>query len=264
MTSTSIDTAEMEMSAPKCGESASLYADASLASLFSDHFAELRRRAIVCFAFFVPLFGIGLYCYQPLWRLVIYPLERARPGLLCFQALGPSDGLIMTMKIGFAFALFLALPVWMGQFWAFVSPGLNHAEKRWFYLGLGSGSVLFFVGAGFAYLVGLPFALEFLLPFNQSLSGWENSFTGTDYVDFVITCCAAFGLAFELPLIMLILGWFSLLTPELLREWWRAIVLGIVVLAAILTPPDPVTQLLLAGPLLLLFLIGYWLVKWVA
>ncbi|MCC8180998.1 MAG: twin-arginine translocase subunit TatC [Planctomycetes bacterium] len=182
--------------------------------------------------------------------------------MLRFQALGPSDGLLMAMRMSFAFALFLSLPVWVGQVWSFVSPGLTPGEKRWLYLGLGSGGGLFIVGSGLAYFLGVPLALEFLLPFNQSLSGWKNSFTGTGYVDFVVTCCASFGLAFELPLVMLILGWFDILTPEVIREWWRAVVLIIVGVAAIMTPPDPVTQMLLAGPMLLLFLFGYWLVKW--
>ncbi|MCD8138805.1 MAG: twin-arginine translocase subunit TatC [Planctomycetaceae bacterium] len=226
------------------------------------HLDELRRRVVVCAAVFVPLFGLGMYLYQPLWLLVIAPLDRAKPDLLRFQALGPSDGLIMAMKIAMAFSLFITLPLLLAQLWAFVAPGLNVTERRWLYLGLGGGGVLFLVGAAFAYFVGLPFALEFLLPFNQTLAGWENSFTGAGYVDFVIACCAGFGVAFELPLVMLVLGWVGILTPETVREWWRVIVLVIVVLAAILTPPDPATQILLAVPLLALFVLGYWLLRW--
>ena len=228
------------------------------------HLEELRKRLILSLTVFVPLFGIGLWQYQVLWRIVILPLERAAPHLLRFQALGPSDGLVMAMRISFAFALFLSLPVWLSQIWSFVSPGLNAREKRWLYASLGSGAVLFAVGAAMAYFFGVPFALEYLLPFNQSLSGWENAFTGADYVDFVITCCAGFGFAFELPLVKLALGWFGILTPRFLREWWRVVVVIIIFLAAIMTPPDPFTQMLLAIPMLGLFLLGWVLVKWVA
>ncbi|MCC8190528.1 MAG: twin-arginine translocase subunit TatC [Planctomycetes bacterium] len=226
------------------------------------HLEELRTRLALCLAVFVPFFGIGLYCYRWLWQIVIRPLDRISPHLANFQALGPSDGLIMAIRIAFAFALFLSLPVWLFQIWNFVSPGLTTTEKRWLTLSLGSGGVLFAIGAALAYFVGLPLALSYLLPFNQSLAGWENSFTGTGYVDFVITCCAGFGIAFELPLVMLALAWAGILTPELLREWWRVILLVIVIIAAVMTPPDPFTQIMLALPLSLLFLVGCWLVKW--
>ncbi|MCD8138606.1 MAG: twin-arginine translocase subunit TatC [Planctomycetaceae bacterium] len=227
------------------------------------HLEELRRRLIISLAVFVPLFVVGVVLYQRLWDMIIFPLERAAPHLLRFQALGPSDGLVMAMRIAFAFALFLSLPVWLSQLWNFVAPGLTARERRWLYLSLGSGTLLFLLGASLAYFIGIPLALEFLLPFNQSLAGWENAFTGIGYVDFVITCCAGFGLAFELPLVMLALGVAGVLTPEGLRQWWRAVLLLIFVAAAMMTPPDPFTQLMLALPMLTLFGLGYMLVKWV-
>ncbi len=226
------------------------------------HLEELRKRLFISLAVFVPLFILGLTFYQPLWRAIILPLDRAAPHLARFQALGPSDGLIMAMRIAFAFALFLSLPVWLGQIWNFIAPGLTGGEKRCLHLALGGGTLLFVAGAAVAYFAGVPMALEFLLPFNQSLAGWENAFTGGEYVDFIVTCCAGFGIAFELPLVMLALAWFGLLTPETLRAYWRPIVLAIFILAAVFTPPDPFTQLMLGLPLLLLFAVGCALVKW--
>ncbi len=226
------------------------------------HLEELRKRLLLSLAVFVPLFALGLAVYRHLWHIVILPLNRAAPHLARFQALGPSDGLIMAMRIAFAFALLLSLPVWLGQIWSFVAPGLTAQEKRCLHLSLGSGAVLFILGAAVAYFAGVPLALEFLLPFNHA--GWENSFTGRDYVDFIVVCCAGFGIAFELPLVMLALGWFGILTPEMLRAHWRAVFLAIVVLAAVCTPPDPFTQLMLAIPMLALFGLGYCLVAWVS
>ncbi len=228
------------------------------------HLDELRKRLLIGLTVFVPLFGIGLYIYQSLWQIIIIPLNRAAPHLLRFQALNPSDGLVMAMRIAFAFALFLSLPLWLSQLWLFVAPGLTGKERRLVYISLGSGGLLFLVGASLAYFVAIPYALEYLLPFNQTLEGWENAFTGTGYVDFVITCCFGFGIAFELPLAMLVLGWAGILTPEGLRAWWRPIILVVFILAAVMTPPDPFTQSLLAIPLILLFICGYWLVKWTA
>ncbi len=229
---------------------------------FGSHLEELRKRLVISLCVFAPLFGIGVWLYRSLWQVVILPLERAAPHLLRFQALNPSDGLVMAMRSAFAFALFLSMPVWLAQAWHFVAPGLTARERRWLHLAFGSGGVLFAVGAALAYFLAIPYALEYLLPFNQSLSGWENAFTGEGYVDFVITCCAGFGFAFELPLAMLVLGWAGILTSAGLRQWWRPVVLCVFVLAAIMTPPDPFTQSLLAIPMLVLFLIGYCLVKW--
>ncbi|MDR1536178.1 MAG: twin-arginine translocase subunit TatC [Planctomycetota bacterium] len=226
------------------------------------HLEELRFRLAASLAVFAPFFGLGLWLYRELWALVMLPLERAAPGLARFQALDPSAGLVLTLRLAFAFALFLSLPVWLSQLWLFVAPGLTGRERRWLYLSLGAGGVLFVLGAILAYLAGVPLALAWLLPFNRSLEGWDNAFTGEGYVGFVMNCCLGFGLAFELPLLMLALGWFGILTPENLRAGWRGAILGIFVLAAVLTPPDPVTQLLLALPLLLLFGIGYRLAVW--
>ena len=241
-----------------------LFGPAGLGEELGAHLEELRRRLVVSFAVFAPFFALGLYLYRELWTLIILPLERAGPHLLRFQALNPSDGLIMAMRIAFAFALFLSLPVWLSQLWRFVAPGLTAGETRWLYLCLGAGGFLFATGVATAYFAGVPLALAYLLPFNQTLEGWENAFTGTGYVDFVIACCCGFGLAFELPLLMLALGWTGVLTPETLKSGWRVSVLGIFALSAFLTPPDPFTQLLLAVPLLILFGLGYWLVIWSA
>lgn len=228
------------------------------------HLDELRMRLVISLAAFVPMFILGFVIYQPLWKIIIRPLESTAPHLLRFQALGPSDGLIMAMRIAFAFALFISLPVWMGQIWSFIAPGLTGKEKKLLYLSLGSGTVLFVLGAALAYFIGVPFALEFLLPFNQSLDGWENAFTGTGYVDFVITCCAGFGIAFELPLVMAALAFAGIITASGVRAYWKIAILVVVVAAAIMTPPDPFTQMMLALPMIGLFAIGYFLVTLIA
>lgn len=227
------------------------------------HLDELRRRLVISAVAFIPTFAVGLLLYRQLWDLMLLPLAEASPHLLRFQALTPSDGLILTMQIGFAFALILSMPIWVSQVWNFVAPGLTTREKHWLYLALGSGGLLFFVGVLAAYFFAVPLALGYLLPLNQSLTGWENSFTGSGYVGFVLTCCIAFGIAFELPLAMLLLGWLGLLTAEGIKPWWRVVTLGIFILAAVMTPPDPFSQLMLALPMLGLFWLGYFLVKWV-
>ncbi len=225
------------------------------------HLDELRRRLIIAAAAFVPAFIVGILLYTYLWDILLLPLADASPHLLRFQALSPSDGLILSMQIAFAFALIVSTPIWITQIWSFVAPGLTRHERRALYASLGSGGILFLLGVLAAYFYAVPLALGYLLPLNQSLTGWENSFTGEGYVGFVLTCCIAFGIAFELPLIMLVLGWIGLLSPEGIAAWWRQITLGIFVLAAVMTPPDPFSLLLLAIPMLGLFFLGFWLVK---
>ncbi|MDR0362391.1 MAG: twin-arginine translocase subunit TatC [Planctomycetota bacterium] len=226
------------------------------------HLDELRRRLVFSVLAFIPAFAVGLWLYQTLWDALLLPLRDASPHLMRFQALTPSDGLLLMMRIAFAFALFVSMPIWISQAWAFVSPGLSAGERRWLYLACGAGGVLFFMGVLVAYFGGIPLALGYLLPLNQTLAGWENSFTGGGYVDFIVTCCFGFGAAFELPLVMLVLGWAGLITPEGVRAWWRYVVLFVFVLSAVMTPPDPFSQLMLALPMLGLFFIGYFLVKW--
>ncbi|GEM_PF-262825 len=250
--------AEPEKTNPPAEQAKSIFESSGI----GPHLDELRRRLIVSAVIFIPAFAVGLYLYVPLWDFLLIPLADASPHLLRFQALGPSDGLILSMKMAFAFALIVSSPVWIGQVWSFIAPGLSGRERRWLYLSLGAGVVLFLVGVLVAYFQAIPLALGFLLPLNQSLTGWENSFTGSGYVNFVVTCMVAFGIAFETPLVMMFLGWIGLLTPQGIKEWWRVVALGVFILAAVLTPPDPFTQLLLAIPMLCLFFLGYFLVKW--
>ncbi|MDR1612819.1 MAG: twin-arginine translocase subunit TatC [Planctomycetota bacterium] len=226
------------------------------------HLEELRRRLVFSIAAFIPAFALGLWLYRFLWDALLLPLRDASPHLMRFQALTPSDGLILMMRLAFAFALVVSMPFWAAQIWGFMAPGLNATEKRWLHLACGAGGVLFAAGVLAAYFGGIPLALGYLLPLNQTLTGWENSFTGSGYVDFIVTCCFGFGLAFELPLVMFALGWAGLITPGGVKSRWRAVVIAVFVLAAVMTPPDPFSQLLLALPMLGLFYIGYLLVKW--
>ncbi|MDR3212162.1 MAG: twin-arginine translocase subunit TatC [Planctomycetota bacterium] len=227
------------------------------------HLEELRWRLVISLAAFVPAFACGLLLYRRLWDILLTPLEKVDVSLVHFQALSPADGMILTLEVALAFALIVSTPVWVSQLWCFISPGLKARERRWFYLALGAGGALFFAGVLMAFYLALPLALGYLLPLNQSLTGWENSFTGSGYVNFIAGGAFAFGIAFETPLLMLVLAWLGLLTPAGIRSYWRQIVLGVFIMAAVLTPPEPLSQILLALPLLLLFGLGYLLVYWV-
>lgn len=168
---------------------------------------------------------------------------------------GPASGFLAVLKIGLWAGLILALPIVLSQVWAFVSPGLHANEQRAITPVFLLGTVFFVVGALIAYRFVVPMALDFLYTFNRSIQVGEINFVGP-YVGFVISLMMAFGIAFEMPLVVLGLSHVGLVTPALLWRNARYAVLAAFIFGALLTPPDVISQLLLAGCLLALYLVS--------
>ena len=233
-----------------------------------DHFEELRWRLMRCAAFFFPPFIAGLALYPWLWELALLPARRAArmlgepmEKLIVLRPEGPADLVATVARWDAAVVALLLLPVWVYHLWMFLAPGLRAGEKAALKRILGSGSILFLAGAATAYWWGAPLGLAFLLPFNQSLAAVENQWGVDGYLAFLQMVCLGFGLAFETPLAMWALARAGLLTTRALTRYWRHTVLAVVILSAILTPPDPFTQLLMSAVILLLMLAGAWLVR---
>lgn len=125
------------------------------------------------------------------------------------------------------------------------------------------GTGMFFLGVAIAFFHAVPLGLQFLVRFNQTLPGATTMYTMQEYTSFVTMACLGFGVAFETPLVMMALARVRLIHPRGILRAWKHVILGALVAGAVLTPPDPVTQLLLAGILLLLFMLGYGLAWWV-
>jgi sec-independent protein translocase protein TatC len=173
------------------------------------------------------------------------------------------DDLVIT-KVAGAFTLYmtvaiytaigLAIPFLLYQLWAFVAPGLYQHEKKYVIPVLSMGTLLFIIGAAFAYKIAFPAACNFLLGWQE---GFQSLLNAEDYLDLILIMMLGLGLVFQIPTISFILGRIGLITPKLLLRWWRHAVVIIVIVAAIITPtPDATTLLIFAVPMWLLYFLS--------
>ena len=167
----------------------------------------------------------------------------------------------VALKVSFFAGLLAALPFILYQIWLFIAPGLYSNEKKMILPFVIGGSLMFFVGVMFAYYVVTPFGFQFLITFGSFL--YTPLINIEDYVGFFTKIMMGFGLAFELPVFAYFLALLGLVTDKTLKDFFRYAVLIIFVLAALLTPPDVLTQLLMAGPLILLYGVSILIVKMV-
>jgi sec-independent protein translocase protein TatC len=220
------------------------------------HLGELRQRLIVC----VVAIGAGFaVCYaysEGLYALLAEPLMSALPqGSDYFVFTGITEPFFIYMKVGFFGGVILASPVIFYEIWDFAAPGLYRHEKVW--LGaLVAASVLFFVsGVAFAYKVVFPFGFKYLIGY--STYGLRPMLSMDAYFSMAAKLLIAFGMVFELPLAMLMLARLGIVTAGKLLGWWRYAIVAILLASGILTPtPDVFNQLLMAGPLIVLYGMG--------
>lgn len=168
--------------------------------------------------------------------------------------ISPTGAFMLRLKTAVGLGIFLAAPFIVWRVWTFVVPGLLKREKRVLMPVIFCSVILFYAGAAFAYLVILPIALTFLLGFGTELL--QPMITAEHYFEFAVRLTLAFGLVFQFPLVITLLTWWGILDPDFLKRYWRYGVVGVFILSAILTPPDVASQLLMAGPVLLLYLIS--------
>jgi len=210
-----------------------------------EHLEELRRRLIVILAS-VFLFSLASYFYaSKILALLIRPV-----GKLVF--IKPQEAFLSYLKIALLSGMFLSLPVIFYQIWKFVSVGLLPRERKYIFTYGPISFFLFLIGAGFSYQVVLPLGLRFLVD-RFSSDTLQSMLSISNYISFVGMFLLAFGVVFELPLVVLFLTKVGLVTPQTLRRRRREVVVGIFILAALMTPPDAFTQFLLAVPLLFLY-----------
>lgn len=220
------------------------------------HLAELRTRLIVSLAAFLVLSILAFIFYDPIFGFIIEPLcalpaEKLGPQGCKLIQTTPMEGFQVRLKLTAMVGLILASPVWLYQLWAFIVPGLTKKERRYAIPFVVSSVSLFLVGATFAYLL-LPTGLRVLI----SLGGSElTPFLRADgYINFVGLMLIAFGITFELPLVLLFLGLAGVVSVATLRKHRKAALVGIAALSAVVTPSqDPYTMLAMAVPLYLLY-----------
>jgi len=217
------------------------------------HLVELRSRLIKIAASVIVLFAAFIPFAQQIFAVVSKPLVEVLPGQQMI-ATAVASPLLTPFKLTFFVALFVAMPVILYQVWAFVAPGLYKKEKHFAFPLLASSILLFYAGVAFAYFVVFPLVFGFFTAITPD--GVEMMTDISAYLDFITTIVLAFGLAFEVPIATVLIVWTGLTTPDKLGKARPYVFLGAFVVGMLLTPPDIISQTLLAVPVYLLFEAG--------
>lgn len=202
-----------------------------------EHFRELRNRLFWASLGLLGGFVVGFILAQPVFDLLAQPYYALPSVEDDFLQLGAADGFLLKLKLALWIGLIVGSPVWLYQLWAFIAPGLHRNERRYAYLFVGIAAPLFMAGAALAYFVvekGLSFLLE------AGVTGVETSLEVTRYISFVTNMILIFGVAFEFPLVVLMLNFVGVASANRLLSWWRVAVFIFFAFSAVVTPtPDP-------------------------
>ncbi|MBY8826796.1 twin-arginine translocase subunit TatC [Hephaestia mangrovi] len=226
-----------------------------------DHIIELRRRLIYCIIALIVTFLGCFYFSEDIFAFLLQPLKAAGQSTVIYTQI--FEAFFVQVKVAFFAAMMLSFPVIANQLWQFVAPGLYKKERRALLPFLIATPVLFLAGAAMAYFVAVPMALHFLLSFQGNVGGVNREALPAvgNYLSFVMQFLFAFGLAFLLPVLMMLLARAGIVSRAQLKSARRYAIVAAFAIAAVLTPPDVGSQLLLAIPLCLLYelgLIGIW------
>jgi len=233
----------------------------------ADHLRELRNRLAKAMLAIIVVTTVAAFFYNDIINIITKPVLDSVGCSQTFEQLSNSNqksqqcaqitinGLLtpftLALKVSLMAGVVLASPIWLYQLWAFVAPGLHRHERKYAYAFVGTGAPLFLGGAYFAYRV-LPTTAKVLIGFTPK--SVNNLLPLDDLLDLVLRMVLVFGLSFELPLLLIMLNLTGVLTGKRMLGWWRGMIMGITVFAAIATPStDPLTMLALAGPIWVLY-----------
>jgi sec-independent protein translocase protein TatC len=228
---------------------------------FISHLVELRQRVVRALLAFAVVFFALFYWSNAIYDLVAYPLIKVLPEGTKMIATGVISPFLVPMKVTALVAFLVALPVILYQAWAFVAPGLYEHEKKLVLPLVFLSTLLFFVGIAFCYFFVFGAVFNFVYHWApQSISVAPDI---EQYLSFVLTMFLAFGVTFEVPVVVIVLVRAGIVTIEQLKQFRSYFIVGSFVVAAIVTPPDVVSQLLLAIPLCLLYELGIIMARFV-
>jgi len=232
------------------------------------HLVELRKRLAISAGSLIVMFFVMFFFHEPLLNWMVEPLNAAliEVGKKSVHA---ADGMVTTSQVGGAFfvalkvsffaAILGALPIILSQIWAFIAPGLYANEKKMVIPFVLGGTVMFATGVLFAYYVVTPFGFDFLITFGSFK--FTPLINIEDYVGFFTKIMFGFGLAFQLPVFAYFLALLGLVNDKQMMAFFKYAIVIIFIVAALLTPPDVLTQLLMAGPLVILYGLSIVIVK---
>ncbi|NUN04497.1 MAG: twin-arginine translocase subunit TatC [Bdellovibrio sp.] len=230
--------------------------DSRAQSLY-EHLAELRKRLVNCA--FIMIIATGA-CYgfsEKIFNFVRAPIIPFLPGGGLIYT-GPMDKFIAHLKLSLMCGVLISCPFLLYQVWKFVAPGLYSKERKYTLGFILSGTLLFFMGAVFSYYVVLPMAFQFLMTFGGDTD--KPMISIDQYMGFFTQMCLMFGVAFELPLVIVVLGMLGIVSQSFLKKHRRYAVMTISVIAAVITPPDLLSMIMMLIPMLLLFEAGVFIV----
>ncbi|EQB40093.1 preprotein translocase subunit TatC [Sulfurimonas hongkongensis] len=234
------------------------------------HLVELRKRLGVSVGSLIVMFFVMFYFHEPILNWIVEPLNVALTEV-GKKSVHAADGMVTTSQVGGAFfvalkvsffaAIVAALPIILSQIWLFIAPGLYANEKKMIIPFIVGGTLMFLVGVLFAYYIVTPFGFDFLITFGSFK--FTPLINIEDYVGFFTKIMFGFGLAFELPIFAYFLALLGMIDDRMMREFFKYAVIIIFVIAALLTPPDVLTQMLMAGPLIILYGVSILIVRFV-
>lgn len=234
------------------------------------HLVELRKRLAISVGSLIVMFFVMFYFHEPILNWMVTPLNDAliEVGKKSIHA---ADGMVTTSQVGGAFfvalkvsffaAIIGALPIVLAQIWMFIAPGLYANEKKMLIPFIFGGTIMFAVGVMFAYYVVIPFGFDFLITFGSFK--FTPLINIEDYVGFFTKIMFGFGIAFELPIFAYFLALLGLVDDRQMTAFFKYAIVLIFIVAALLTPPDVLTQLLMAVPLIILYGFSILIVKMV-
>ena len=232
-----------------------------------EHLIELRSRMIRALIGFVITFVISFYFATPIFNFLLTPYKWAIGDASHLRLIytAPQEFFFTQLKIATFGGLFLAFPLIAIQMYKFVAPGLYRHERAAFRPYLIATPILFVLGASVVFFIVLPMALRFFASFQQQAADGQAAIEllprVSEYLSLVMTLILAFGVAFQLPIVLTLLGKIGVLSAAQLRKGRKYAIVGVVTLAAIFTPPDPFSQLGLAVPMIALYELSVWLVS---
>jgi sec-independent protein translocase protein TatC len=237
--------------------------DATKAPLM-DHLIELRRRLLWAITAIAAAFVVCFWFAKPIYNLLLWPYRWAAgadaPIELIYTA--PQEFFFTEVKLALFGAIFIAFPVIAAQIYMFVAPGLYRSERKAFLPFLIATPILFLVGAALVYFVTMPLAMKFFLSMQQT-GDVQIMLTAkvSEYLSLIMALILGFGICFQLPVLLTLLARVGLVTSDQLKRYRRHAIVVVFILAAVLTPPDPISQIALALPTLGLYELSIFAVK---